>query len=169
MNVETFALMKALGGSGGGGVEVESLSVTENGTYTAEQGKAYSPVTVDVQGSSVNPQFVTLRVTNTRTAGTSAAQKKVTFYTLSYLSDGNVIKTGISSVLSTKTKDINIPTIQASDYRFLMFTQASGTEPTITSDYVTLVGHCVFGSTRYTILQIDLSVYQDVMTLTVGE
>lgn len=38
-------------GGTGGGVEVESLSVTENGTYTAEQGKAYSPVTVDVQGS----------------------------------------------------------------------------------------------------------------------
>lgn len=38
------------GGGGGGDIEVESLSVTENGTYTAETGKAYSPVTVDVQG-----------------------------------------------------------------------------------------------------------------------
>lgn len=32
----------------GGGVEVESLSVTANSTYTAPSGKAYSPVTVNV-------------------------------------------------------------------------------------------------------------------------
>ena len=38
-------------GSGGGGdITVESLSVTENDTYTAPAGKAYSPVTVNVSG-----------------------------------------------------------------------------------------------------------------------
>lgn len=36
------------GGEGGGDITVEALSVTENGTYTAETGKAYSPVTVNV-------------------------------------------------------------------------------------------------------------------------
>ena len=36
------------GGEGGGDITVEALSVTENGTYTAESGKAYSPVTVNV-------------------------------------------------------------------------------------------------------------------------
>lgn len=36
--------------TGGGGVTVESLSVTQNGTYTAPTGKAYSPVTVNVSG-----------------------------------------------------------------------------------------------------------------------
>ena len=36
--------------SGGGSVTVESLSVTQNGTYTAPTGKAYSPVTVNVSG-----------------------------------------------------------------------------------------------------------------------
>lgn len=36
------------GGEGGGDITVEALSVTENGTYTAEEGKAYSPVTVNV-------------------------------------------------------------------------------------------------------------------------
>lgn len=39
------------GGGGGGDVEVEGLSVTENGTYTAQAGKAYSPVEVDVPNS----------------------------------------------------------------------------------------------------------------------
>lgn len=33
---------------------IEPLSVTENGTYTAPSGKAYSPVTVDVSGSGGN-------------------------------------------------------------------------------------------------------------------
>lgn len=36
--------------SGGGQITVEALSVTENGTYTAPSGKAYSPVTVNVSG-----------------------------------------------------------------------------------------------------------------------
>lgn len=34
---------------GGSSVTVESLSVTQNGTYTADTGKAYSPVEVNVQ------------------------------------------------------------------------------------------------------------------------
>ena len=35
----------------GGGVEVEALSATQNITYTAPEGKAYSPVTVNVPNS----------------------------------------------------------------------------------------------------------------------
>lgn len=33
-----------------GGVDIQPLEVTENGTYTAEEGTAYSPVVVNVQG-----------------------------------------------------------------------------------------------------------------------
>lgn len=44
--------------SGGGGVTVESLSVTQNGTYTAPTGKAYSPVTVNVSGGGVERKDV---------------------------------------------------------------------------------------------------------------
>lgn len=36
---------------GGSSITVEALSVTQNGTYTAPTGKAYSPVTVNVSGS----------------------------------------------------------------------------------------------------------------------
>lgn len=39
----------------GGGVDVEALSVTANGTYTAPTGKAYSPVTVNVSGGGGFP------------------------------------------------------------------------------------------------------------------
>lgn len=41
------------GGGGGSSVTVEPLTVTENGTITAPSGKAYSPVTVDVQPPSL--------------------------------------------------------------------------------------------------------------------
>ena len=37
----------------GGGVTVESLTATENKTYTAPEGKAYSPVVVNVAGGSI--------------------------------------------------------------------------------------------------------------------
>ena len=37
-------------------VTVESLSITENGTYTAPSGKAYSPITVNVPTS--NPLYI---------------------------------------------------------------------------------------------------------------
>ena len=38
----------ALRGDGGSSLDVESLSVTENGTYEAEEGTAFNPVTVNV-------------------------------------------------------------------------------------------------------------------------
>lgn len=47
---------------GGGGITVKSLSVTENGTYTAPTGKAYSPVTVNVSGGG-SSDFSTATVT----------------------------------------------------------------------------------------------------------
>ncbi len=55
-------------------IEVEPLSVTVNGTYTAPEGKAYSPVTVNVaSGSSKNVQVVqsTSRTTSTTLAKVS--------------------------------------------------------------------------------------------------
>ncbi len=48
----------------GGSVTVEPLSVTENGTYTAPTGKAYSPVTVNVPTGGIVP-FTKITVTVT--------------------------------------------------------------------------------------------------------
>lgn len=42
----------------GGDVTIETLSVTENGTYTAPTGKAYSPVTVNVPTGSSDPHVI---------------------------------------------------------------------------------------------------------------
>lgn len=43
---------EAGGGGGGGDITVEAATFTENGTFTAPEGKAYSPVTVDVPSSA---------------------------------------------------------------------------------------------------------------------
>lgn len=56
-------------GGGGGGVTVEPLSVTENGTYTAQTGKAYSPVVVNVPGIT--------RLTTTFTAAESSGSGEI--------------------------------------------------------------------------------------------
>ncbi len=44
---------------GGGGITVNSLSVTSNGTYTAPSGTAYSPVTVNVASTPTESKTVT--------------------------------------------------------------------------------------------------------------
>lgn len=49
---DTLLAEKLGGGGGGSSVTVEELSVTQNGTYTAPTGKAYSPVNVNVSGGS---------------------------------------------------------------------------------------------------------------------
>lgn len=51
------------------GITVEALSVTENGTYTAQEGKAYTPVTVNVSGGSSDFSTATVTIVN-NTAGT---------------------------------------------------------------------------------------------------
>ena len=50
-------------------VQVDSLSVTQNGTYTAQTGHAYSPVTVNVSGGGSNADYKAFleRSTNTPT------------------------------------------------------------------------------------------------------
>ena len=52
---------------GGSSVEVEPLSVTENGTYTAQSGKAYSPVQVNVSGGGLPNPVVSITLNYTAT------------------------------------------------------------------------------------------------------
>lgn len=51
--------LKAAAEGGGSSVTVEPLSVTENGAYTADEGKAYSPVTVNVPQTEIEALSVT--------------------------------------------------------------------------------------------------------------
>lgn len=58
MDFDSILLARKLeGGGGGSSVDVESLSVTANGTYQ-EEGKAYSPVTVNVSGGNIVEQVI---------------------------------------------------------------------------------------------------------------
>ena len=41
----------------GAGIEIEALTVTENDTYTAPAGKAYSPVIVNVSGGGGSTEY----------------------------------------------------------------------------------------------------------------
>lgn len=50
--IKALALAQAKGGR----LEVEALSVSQNGVYTADEGKAYSPVTVDVPTETDVPE-----------------------------------------------------------------------------------------------------------------
>ena len=60
-NVKDYAEANVQVQGGGSDIEVIPLSVTENNTYIAPAGKAYSPVTVNVSGgSSTNPAISTL-------------------------------------------------------------------------------------------------------------
>ena len=46
-SIKALALAKAIGG-GGSSIDIETLTVTENGTVTAPSGKAYGTVIVNV-------------------------------------------------------------------------------------------------------------------------
>lgn len=63
--VETIEQAVRLLGShigGGSSVTVEALTATENKTYTAPEGKAYSPVTVNVSGGGATEYNITCMV-----------------------------------------------------------------------------------------------------------
>ena len=54
-----------------GGVDTEPISITENGTYSAPEGSAYDPVTVNVPQTTVTPLSVTENGEYTPPAGTA--------------------------------------------------------------------------------------------------
>lgn len=75
MDMYDLLLAKKLGGGGGGGVTVEELDVSANNTYTAPEGKAYSPVVVNVPQTTVTELNATAN--GTYNAGAGAAYNPV--------------------------------------------------------------------------------------------
>ena len=74
----------------GSDITVEQLNVTTNGTYTATSGKAYSPVVVNVSGSSSETTWTDPLVPiSIKVTGTNATR---TFFT------GQLVNTGHSSI-----------------------------------------------------------------------
>ena len=112
MDLYDILAAEALNGGGGGGdITVEPLSVTENGSYPAPSGKAYSPVTVNVP----NPSTGKLTITNTQ-------EYDVTDYAAAQVVDADLVAENIK-------KDVNILGITGT------FEGGGATEPYIEETY----------------------------------
>ena len=70
MENKTFEQATSGGGGGGSGITVEPITITQNGTTTAPDGKAYSPVTVNVPLSAVSVKMETILTEKYTTIGT---------------------------------------------------------------------------------------------------
>lgn len=79
-------------------ITVESLSVTQNGTYTAPTGKAYSPVTVNVSGGGGNSSYTLIDSFEVTASTTSTTAETVYTYTNDILWDA-------SSMLYVRIRD----------------------------------------------------------------
>ena len=71
-SIKALALAKAIGGGSGPSVTVEALTATENKVYTAPEGKAYNPVTVNVSGD-IDIETLTVTENGTVTAPSGKA------------------------------------------------------------------------------------------------
>ena len=63
-NLQLASRFNKLVEQGGGGIIAEPLVVTENGTYTAPSGKAYSPVTVNVPSGGATDLIFNVKCTS---------------------------------------------------------------------------------------------------------
>lgn len=91
--------------SSGGDIEVEALNVTENGIYTAQEGTAYSPVTVNVSGGSSD--FSTAQVTIINNHSSGIGFRIPTYYEADLLYPAEAIFE--TRIEQSQTK--NVPTI----------------------------------------------------------
>ena len=70
MENKTFEQATSGGGGGGSGITVEPITITQNGTTAAPDGKAYSPVTVNVPLSAVSVKMEAVLTDKLTTIGT---------------------------------------------------------------------------------------------------
>ena len=91
--------------SGGGDIDVESLSVTENGSYNAGEGKAYNPVIVNVQPDLITKSITqngTYQASSDNADGYSSVNVNVSGYKITEVS-------GLPSPIATFSDGANLP------------------------------------------------------------
>lgn len=119
LDIELLALLKCKGGGGGASVTIEPLTITENGTTTAPEGKAYSPVTVDVP----NPSAGELEITENGTYDVmekASAVVNVPQY-LGYLTFSNIAYLSVAAPVWNGTMYISNDAEQWSVWKGLRF------------------------------------------------
>lgn len=117
----SYLLGKQAGG-GGGGVTVEPLSVSENGTYTAPTGKAYSPVTVAVQPPGPAwTEFISVTATTNIAESMEVlghVMQSGRVYNVVISKDSSAYVTNQLIALITNTKDGDVTTWPTAFYRW---------------------------------------------------
>jgi len=95
----------------GGGTTIDALSVTANGTYTAQSGHAYSPVTVNVPTSTPSLQSKTKTYTPTESPQTETISADSGYDGLSQVDvTVNAIQTETKSATPSETAQTITPT-----------------------------------------------------------
>lgn len=134
-----------------GSTTIESLSVTENGTYTAQSGHAYSPVTVSVPTPTPSLQTKTKTYTPTASQQTETISADSGYDGLDTVSisvgaiDSNYVGTGITRRSSTDLTASGATVTVPSGYYSAQASKsvASGTAGTPTATKGTVSNHSI--------------------------
>jgi len=118
-----------------GGVTVEALNVTANGTYTAPSGTAYSPVTVNVPSSAPSLQSKTATPTEQQqTITADSGYDGLSQVTVNPIPSEYIVPTGELAITANGTVDVsayasasvNVPTSGATNFVHGEFTTQAG-------------------------------------------
>lgn len=124
-SIRELAFAKAIGGGGGGGdISVESLSVTANGQYSAPSGKAYSPVSVNVQ-----PTLQSKTVTENGTVTADLGYDALSTVTV------NVSAEPVVQSLSVTQNGTYTPPSGVDGYSPVIVNVSGGGEPSLPAEY----------------------------------
>lgn len=107
---------------GGSDITVESITITENDTYIAPEGKAYSPVIVNVAGGSSDFSTATITlVNNTESDGNFILEPD--YEVLDWKPNANIYKDGYfeQSSLWVEAGETSVHVIYMGDYFFCEF------------------------------------------------
>ena len=103
---DAVRLLGAHIGGGGSSVTVESLTATENKTYTAPEGKAYSPVVVNVSGGGSQEYNISCyEIQDDAPVATSDYFGVGTYVEGAWVSNATVNKAHAGDVISLVDKD----------------------------------------------------------------
>lgn len=123
----------------GSTVTVEPLSVTENGTYTAPTGKAYSPVTVNVPTGGSNPNVFVYEVptttgtlTITHSLGVAPTRAACICMDMDAPASGQKLIAGVSNVSGKDGRGIYYNSSRAIDAVNAAFTISGASETSLT-------------------------------------